>query len=326
MNVDMIVIIFIALFAVISGINDGGNLVGTFLASRVISIRLLIPILIMSIAVGPILFGTAVSHTIAIEVVNFQRAGTVILAISLFSALLALLVTWMMRIPSSTTVALAGGMIGGAWAEGQTGLIHWTGVIKIVGGMIGSVTVGFLIAYIITKLLWNALQDVRDETNQKFSYLQYVAITLQGLAYGANDQEKAIGLTSLYFLMIHHQMQYKVTAIAIGLPMLFWVIGLFLGGLRIAQTVSGHILRLRSLQAISTQFSAALTVIAAAMAGLPVSTTQTTDGCLFGMGAATEPRRVRWIMVRKLLLVWVLSFPGALIIGYISMTLYRIFN
>ena len=326
MNVDVIVVILIALFTGISGINDGGNLIGTFLASRVVSVRWLLPILIISIAIGPVLFGTAVSHTIAVEVVNFQKAGMVILAISLFSALLTLLITWLLRVPSSTTIALTGGMIGGALSEGHAELIHWVGVLKVVGGMIGSVIVGFMMAYLITQLLWGGLQDVKDGTNKKFTYLQYFTIALQGLAYGANDQEKAIGLTALYFLMIHHQGHYTVTAFAVGVPVLFWVLGLFLGGLRIARTVSGHILRLRALQAIATQFSAAITVVAAAVAGLPVSTTQTTDGCLFGMGAATEPRKVRWITVRKLLWVWVLSFPGAIMIGYLSMSILKIVN
>ncbi len=324
MNAEIVVILLIALFTGISGINDGGNLVGTFLASRMISVRWLIPILIINIGIGPILFGTAVSHTVAVEVVDFQKAGMVILAISLFSALLTLLITWLLRVPSSTTIALTGGMIGGAWSNDRTGLIHWVGVLKVVGGMIGSIIVGFIMAYIITKLLWHVLRDVKDGTNRKFAYLQYITISLQGIAYGANDQEKAIGLTALYFMMIHHHTHYAVTAFAIGLPVLFWILGLYFGGLRIAQTVSGHILRLRALQAITTQMAAAITVIAAAMAGLPVSTTQTTDGCLFGMGAATEPRKVRWLTVQKLLWVWVLSFPSAIIIGYLSMAFLRI--
>ena len=326
MGIDVIVIVLIALFTGISGINDGGNLVGTFLSSRVVSVRWLLPVLIISIAIGPVLFGTAVSHTIAVEVVNFQKAGMVILAVALFSALLTLLITWLLRVPSSTTIALTGGMMGAALSDGYAQLIQWTGVLKVIGGMVGSVIIGFIVAYLISRLVWRNLQDIKDGTNTKFAYLQYLTIALQGLAYGANDQEKAIGLTALYFLMIHHEQHYEVTVVAIVIPVLFWILGLFLGGARIARTVNGHIMRLRTLQAIATQFSAAITVVAAALAGLPVSTTQTTDGCLFGMGAATESHKVRWITVRKLLLVWMLSFPGAIIIGYLSMSILKIIN
>ncbi len=316
---QLLTVLMIILFAGISGINDGGNLVGTFLASRQVPARWSIILLILCIGLGPLMFGTAVSHTIAVEVVNFEQAGMGLLGISLFSALLILGISWLMKVPSSTTIALCGGMIGAAFADGKYGLIHWMGVAKIVLGMLGSIVVGFLISYLVAKVFWFLLKRMSGSMHKKVANFQYITVCLQGLAYGANDQEKAVGLLALFVMMRVHSINYHVSLWEILLALLFWIMGLVVGGLRIANTVSHHIFRMRSLHTVSLQASAAFTVIVAALLGLPVSTTQTTDGSLFGLGVASGPRKIRWSMVRKVIMVWGLTFPAALVACFACM-------
>ena len=315
----------IGLFATISGINDGGNLVGTFLPTRAIAPRFLIPILIASIALGPLLFGTAVSHTIAVEIINFRQAGWSVLAAALVAAILTLLITWWLGMPSSTTVALTGGMVGATLLDGQEVLIHWGGVAKVVEGLVGSVLVGYVVAFLITRLLWRILRDVSVANPRQLGYLQIATLTAQGLAYGANDQEKAIGLTALAFTTVAGG-RYHVTLAAIGLPLLFWTAGLLVGGWRIARTVGGHIFRIRPLHSLAVQGSAAVTVVSAALLGLPVSTTQTTDGSLFGLGSALAPRQVEWPMVFRVLIVWGTTLPLALALGLAAINLLRLLH
>ena len=309
-------VVLITVFAAISGVNDGGNLVGTFLSSRSLSVRITIPLLIVGIGLGPVLFGTAVSHTIAVEVVDFQRGQLLLLVIALFSAVTTMLIAWLLRTPSSTTIALSGGMIGAAWANGQGALIRWTGVTKILVGMSGSIVVGFLVAFLLTQGMWFCFRKLQIKSVRVVS-LQYLTIFLQGLAYGANDQEKAVGLTALLFLLSGRTQHFTVSWEAIVLPLFFWIAGLFLGGLRIAQTVNNHIFRIKALHSLSTEVSSAIVVIGAAVLGLPISTTQTIDGGLFGVGAATNPWQVKWKTARQLLLVWAITLPMALIIGSI---------
>lgn len=304
-------------FTGISGINDGGNLIGTYLNSNTIRPVVSVGLLIVSVLVGPILFGTRVSHTIAVEIINFQGVSHTVLALSLLSAVLTLGVTWNFSIPTSTTMALGGAMIGVALAYGHFSWVHWAGIIKVFGGLLGSVGVGFGIAYGLSWALW-ALMKWKPAVGFLGRKGQYLTIVLQGLAYGANDQEKAIGLMAIWILLAQGNTAYHVGLWAIVLPWGFWLAGFFFGGLRIARTVSGHIIRLRDMEAVSTQFSAAATVTVAALLGLPVSTTQTTDGAIFGTGASLHPYQVRWGVVGKFFKIWALTLPLAISVGLIT--------
>ncbi|WP_338055125.1 inorganic phosphate transporter [Sulfobacillus harzensis] len=313
----------IAAFAGISGVNDGGNLIGTYLTSNSVRPLVSMTLLLGSVLVGPLLFGTRVSHTIAVEIVNFQAAGHQVLAVSLLAAVVTLLVTWRLSIPTSTTMALAGGMVGAVIADGHLGLIQWPGVLKVAIGLVGSVLVGFFVAFLLSSFLWMLMRRY-PQIGFAGGRAQMATIVFQGLAYGANDQEKAIGLMAVLLMLVGHHVRYQVSLLAIVLPWLFWTGGLFVGGLRIARTVSGHVFKLVDMSAVSTQLGAALTVGAAALLGLPVSTTQTTDGSLFGTGTALKPYHVRWHTVGKFFRVWALTLPLAVVMGMVMMGLVRV--
>lgn len=319
MTIEVLIFMLIASFTMISGINDGGNLVATFLASGTLAPVLVLPLLLLSIGLGPILFGTAVSHTIAVEVVDFQQAGLLVLMVSLFAALMTLAATWWLKMPTSTTIALGGGMVGATLASGQIHLIHWLGVGKLVTGLLGSVGLGFVAAFMFTKVLWFFLKRLSMEEIDFLQYGQYLTAFWQGLAYGANDQEKVIGLMTIFWMMVYHHTHYRVPWMADLLPLFFWGVGLIFGGFRIARTVGQHIVRIGSMNALSTQLAAAMTVSVAALGGFPVSTTQTTDGSLFGTGTALSPMSVHWIVVRKMVGVWVLTMPVAIFVGGLLM-------
>ncbi len=321
---NIVAFVLIGGFAFISGVNDGGNLVGTFLPTRAIAPRLLIPALVLSVGLGPFVFGTAVSHTIAVEVLNFRAAGLPTLDVAAAASILTLLLCWRLKVPSSTTAAIAGGMVGAAFAHGEVGLLHWAGVLKVLVGLFGSVVIGFLVSYFVTRLVWRMLSGASTATARRLGYAQLGTLMVQGLAYGANDQEKAIGLLTLFLVMSHQAPHYQVTAVTVLIPLVFWVGGLLTGGWRIARTVGGHIFRIRPVHSLTVQASAAATVLTAAVLGVPVSTTQTTDGALFGLGAALAPRRVQWRTAYRLARVWFITLPLAVGLGMAVMAAVRL--
>ena len=311
--------LLVALYAVFSGMNDGGNLLGTFLLTRSIAPRFLVPILILSVIAGPFLLGTAVSHTIAVQILNFPRVGLDVLGASILAALLTLLTSWALRVPSSTTVALAGGMVGVAWATGPRHAIHWLGVDKVAVGVGGSLVVGFIVCFVAAKILWRVLHDASVTTGRRLGYLQPLTVIAQGLAYGANGFEKSLGLAALFDVMAIHPAPFGVTAPVIGIVGLLWVVGLVLGGIRIARTIGGHIFRVRPLHSVTVQASSALVVVAAALMGVPVSNTQALDGALFGLGSALAPRRVQWRTASRIFGAWVAVVPLSLAAGFLVM-------
>ncbi len=302
--------------------NDGGNLIGTYLSSSRLRPAVTVALLSVSMLAGPFLFGTRVSHTIAVEIVNFRVAGHLVLAMALLAAVATLGVTWYLSIPTSATLALAGAMVGTVMAEGHMDWVQWAGVLKVGLGVVGSVVVGFAAAYVISVLLWRLMHRF-PKVGFSGGGAQWLTVVLQGLAYGANDLEKAIGLMAVFLMLVGHH-HYQVTWLAIVLPWLVWLSGFFLGGLRIARTVSGHVFRLNDMAAVSTQAGAAVTVGVAALLGLPVSSTQTTDGSLFGTGTALNPYQVHWATVGQFIRVWVLTLPLAVAAGAAAMGAARL--
>lgn len=321
MNLYSVIFLLVIGYTGLSGFNDGGNLVATFAATRSLKLSLVIPLLILSIGLGPILFGTAVSRTIATQIINFPLAGPLVVTASLLGAIATLIVTWRLSLPTSTTLALGGAMAGAAFTAGQGRLIHWTGILKILLGLLGSVAAGFVFAAIITFILWTVLSRLSLPQALHIRRLQYFIAIWQGMAYGANDQEKAIGLTALVFLMMHHKTRYQVSWVDIVLPLLAWSVGLLLGGTRVARTVGNRVVRIKSINAVGALTAATLTVTLAAMAGLPISTTQTVDASLIGMGTTLNPAAVHWLTVKNIVRVWILTIPIAMALGIAAMAL-----
>ncbi|WP_242968557.1 inorganic phosphate transporter [Sulfobacillus sp. hq2] len=325
MAVIVLLLLSLSAFAMVSGFNDGGNLVATYRSSRIIDSRRIAPLLIAAIALGPVIFGTAVSRTMALEVVNFTQTSSRLLAISVMAGVLTLVVTWRMRLPTSTTIALAGGIIGAAAASGQAALIHWAGVEKIAGGLVGSVVMGFMLAWLLTGVMKRVTaSDGTPRLVKVVDKFQYLTILWQGLAYGANDQEKVIGLTAIVMMLLSHDAVYHVSSFDILFPLASWSVGLALGGSRIANTVGTQIIHLRPETSVTTQLAAAITVSLAAILGFPVSTTQATDGCIFGSGTMINRHRVHWKVVRKIIGVWIITMPIALAMGAVLMMLVRL--
>lgn len=307
-------------FAMVSGFNDGGNLVATFRSSRIIPSWRIAPLLLAAIALGPLIFGTAVSRTMALEVVNFTRAGSLLLGVSVVAGVLTIVVTWRMRLPTSTTIALAGGIVGALAASGHAALIEWSGVVKIAVGLVGSVAAGFALAWLLTGVMKRVTAaGGTSRLVRVIDKFQYLTIIWQGLAYGANDQEKVIGLMAVVMMLLRHQTVYRVSWYDVLFPLLSWAAGLALGGSRISKTVGTEITHLRPESAVSTQLAAGITVSLAAILGFPVSTTQATDGCIFGSGTVINRHRVHWRVVRKIVRVWIVTMPIALVMGAVLM-------
>lgn len=319
MGADIAIFSLIAAFAIISGINDGGNLMSTFLASRTLRPALFLPLLILSVGLGPVVFGTGVSRTISVQIVDFSTAGHTVLVVSLLAALFTLCLTWWLKMPTSTTVAIGGGMVGASIISGHASLIHWEGVAKLLVGLVASVCIGFIVACAVTKLLWSLLKRLSMHQVAWLHRTQYVTALWQGLAYGANDQEKVVGLLTILWMLVQHQTRYHVPFAAIVLSLLFWTGGLLFGSIRIARTVGQHIVRIDPTNALSTQLSAALTVSVAAAGGFPVSTTQTTDGALFGAATILRPLNIRWNTISQMAGVWAVTMPMAVLFGVIVM-------
>jgi inorganic phosphate transporter, PiT family len=304
-----------SLFGLVSGFNDGGNLMGSFTSGRVISPRAASLLLLVSIA-GPLVLGTAVAQTVGTNVIDLQAQGPLGYVLITLSPLCVVLVSLWFGIPTSMTLALVGAMLGWALIDGGRSAIHWAGVARVLIGMPISVLGGGLLALFVYGSIRRVFGTRPHASLLRLSRLQFLTAAAQAFAYGGNDMEKTVGLIAvgMSFPTAGHAVAFASAAPIIGAFACFYV-GAITGGSRVAGRVGLGVLKVRPTQALSQQLASASVVGALAIAGAPVSMTQTIDGGLVGVGAALRASSVRWGIVREMLGSWVLTLPMALVVA-----------
>lgn len=316
MNLEAIgPLIAASMFGLVSGFNDGGNLMGSFTSGRVISARAAALLLLLSIA-GPLVLGTAVAQTVGTNVIDLRAQGPLGYVLITLSPLCVVLVSLWFGIPTSMTLALVGAMLGWALIGGNHSAIHWSGVARVLVGIPVSVLGGGLLALLVYGFIRRVFGTRAHASLLRLARLQYLTAAAQAFAYGANDMEKAVGLIAvgISFPTGGHPVAFTGAAPIIGAFVCFYV-GAITGGSRVAGRVGLGVLKVRPTQALSQQLASASVVATLAIAGAPVSMTQTIDGGLVGVGAALRASSVRWGIVREMLGSWVLTLPVALVLA-----------
>ncbi len=189
--------------------------------------------------------------------------------------------------------------------------------------LFGSIVVGFVAGAAIYALLRRLLIGVDLSTGMRIMRLQYGSVALQALGYGANDAEKTMGLIAAALLIGHNDARFSVPAWVIVASVTAFALGMAIGGVRIARTVAGKLFLIRPLHGLSFQLAAAGTVLAAAAAGGPLSTTETTASAMIGVGAVSNPRTLHGDAVRTMLVTWVVTVPSGLLWGYLATIILR---
>jgi PiT family inorganic phosphate transporter len=304
-----------AMFGLVSGFNDGGNLMASFTSGRVISPRVAALLLLVSLA-GPVAIGTAVAQTVGTNVIDLRSQGELSFVLITLSPLCVVLLSLSFGIPTSMTLALVGAMLGWVLVGGAQSVIHWAGVARILIGMPLSVIGGGLIALIVYRSIRRFLGTRPHAALLGVARFQLVTAAIQAFAYGANDMEKSVGLIAVAMSFPNHgqTVVFSGAAPIIGAFGFFYV-GALIGGSRVAGRVGLGVLKVRPMQALSQQLASGSVVAALALAGAPVSMTQTIDGGLVGVGAALRASSVRWGIVRQMLGSWLLTLPLALIVA-----------
>ena len=301
-----------SMFGLVSGFNDGGNLMASFTSGRVITPRAAAVLLLVSLA-GPLALGTAVAHTVGTNVIDLRAQGELSYVLITLSPLCVVLLSLSFGIPTSMTLALVGAMLGWVLVGGGQSAIHWAGVARILLGVPLSVLGGGALALIVYGTIRRFLGNRPNASLLDIARFQFVTAAFQAFAYGANDMEKTVGLIAVGMSFSNHAQAVAFSSAApiIGAFVSFYL-GALIGGSRVAGRVGLGVLKVRPMQALSQQLASGGVVAVLAVAGAPVSMTQTIDGGLVGVGAALRASSVRWGIVREMLGSWLLTLPLAL--------------
>ena len=317
----IISIILILIFSLTNGMKDGSNVMATAVASR--SIQRKYALLIVSIAEfsGPFVFGTPVAHTVAKGIINVDilPGGTesVLLILSgIIGAIVWNLLTWVLRMPTSSSFALVGGLIGPVLYKYRMDAIPWNiFLIKVIGAMFLSPILGIFVGYLTFKLLSIMLSNASLKVNRVIKRIQIASLIFLGMNHGNNDSQKAMGIIALQLFLAGFTNDIIVPFWVILISISSLTIGISLGGNKIIKTVGYKIFKIRPLHSLTSQLSASSILLFSNLFGAPVSTTQIIGSSVVGVGSAYRSKSVKWSLIITILWSWILTIPLAGIVS-----------
>jgi inorganic phosphate transporter, PiT family len=317
-------LVFVALiFDFMNGFHDAANSIALMVSTRLLTPQAAVIWAAFFNLIAFLFFGLHVANTIGSGIINKEIIDNAVIFGALGGAISWNLITWWFGIPSSSSHALVGGLVGAGLAKAGIGAVVAQGLIKTSVAIILSPLFGMLLALILMILvLWLFEKSSPYPTERRFNKLQFVSSSLYSLGHGGNDAQKTMGIIAV-LLYANGYMQG-------GFHVPFWVViscqiamaaGTLFGGWRIVRTMGMGITRIRPSGGFCAQTSGAIALFFATSLGIPVSTTHTITGAIIGVGLSRRASAVRWGLASRIVWAWVLTIPCA---GLIAALCYYI--
>lgn len=322
----IVVLVLAVVFDFINGFHDTANAIATVVATRVLTPMQAVLMAAVLNFVGA-LTGTAVAKTISSGLVPAELATQHAVVAALLSAIIWNLITWYYGIPSSSSHALIGGIIGAAIAQAGFAAPLWPAIIeKVILPLIFSPIIGFVFAMILILLLLRLfLHRAPAEVRRFFGRAQLVSSAFMAFSHGGNDAQKTMGVMTLalasYLNTPNMDIPLWVKVVA-GLAM---AMGTAMGGWRIIKTMGTRLAKIDSVHGFAAETSAATVIEVASRLGFPLSTTHVISSAIMGVGAARSFSAVRWTIAGNIVTAWILTIPTCMIIAGLIYTLIRLF-
>lgn len=297
------------LFDFLNGFHDSSNIVATVISSRALPPRLALVMAALAEFSGPFIFGVAVAKTVGDGLLTTSVLTSDVIIAALAASVLWNLLTWWIGIPSSSSHALVGGLLGAAiMAQGWT-VIQMEGLMTILIALLTSPLFGLAMGFLIMKLTLILARKATPSINSLFKRLQVVTLLGLGLSHGTNDAQKTMGVITLGLLLEGYITEFAVPTWVIASSAGAIALGTSFGGWRLIRTLGGRIYRIRPVHALTSQAAGAAVILGAALLGGPVSTTQVMSSSIMGVGAAERINKVRWGILKDMLIAWLLTIP-----------------
>lgn len=318
-------------FAFTNGFQDAAAIAATFIASRSATPRQGIVLVAGMNVIGAVLGGSAVAFTLSGLVDVVEPAQTlIVLLVALASASAWNLATWWRGLPSSSTHALVGGLIGAAVAGTGIDSVNWgvaalfgpspaiEGVVKVVALLAASVAIGLVGGYVVQRSLAVMLRNAHRHTARRRIVAANWAAAL-GMAFfnGANDAQKQLGIVALVLLAAGRTATLEVPLWARATTALLLGLGTLGGGWRVMNTLGHRIFRIAPVHSLASQASSGLTIAASTIAGAPVSSSHIITSSVIGVGAAENPRRLNWTAADEVVIAMLTTMPSTAVLAAI---------
>lgn len=305
------------LFDFLNGLHDAANSIATIVSTRVLKPQYAVAWAAFFNFIAFMVFGLSVAQTVGSGIVDPKIVDPSVIFGALMGAIAWNVFTWVLGIPSSSSHALIGGLLGAGIAKAGTDAVVFAGFAKTTLAIFVSPTVGFILALTLMLMFsWIFVRATPGAVDNLFRYLQFASASLYSLGHGGNDAQKTMGIIAV---LLYSQGQLEG-----GFHVPFWVVitcqaamglGTLAGGWRIVHTMGSKITRLTPMQGCAAETGGAIMLFVATHYGVPVSTTHTITGAIVGVGASKRFSAVRWNVAKDIVIAWFLTLPAAGVIG-----------
>jgi PiT family inorganic phosphate transporter len=308
------------LFDFLNGLHDAANSIATVVSTRVLKPQYAVAWAAFFNFIAFLFFGLHVANTVGKGIIDANIVDAAVIFAALVGAIFWNLLTWLLGIPSSSSHALIGGLLGAGLAKAGFSAVVWSGVLKTVAAIFISPTVGLILAMMLVLVVaWTSIRLTPIAVDRRYRKLQLVSAALYSLGHGGNDAQKTMGIIAVLL--------YSQGLLGGEFSVPLWVVlscqaamglGTLMGGWRIVHTMGSKITRLTPAQGFCAETGGAITLFMATMGGIPVSTTHTITGAIVGVGASRRLSAVRWNVASSIVVAWFVTLPSAGIVSALA--------
>jgi PiT family inorganic phosphate transporter len=300
-------------FDFLNGLHDAANSIATIVSTRVLRPRYAVMWAAFFNFIAFLVFGMHVAQTVGTGIVDAEIVDARVIFGALMGAISWNLITWWAGIPSSSSHALIGGLVGAGITKAGGAAVVWAGLVKSAAAIVLSPITGFFLALLLVLTVsWLFVRATPRAVNSTFRLLQFVSASFYSLGHGGNDAQKTMGIIAvLLFSQGQLGSEFYVPFWVVIICQAAMGLGTLVGGWRIVHTMGSKITRLTPMQGFCAETGGAITLFAATWLGVPVSTTHTITGSIIGVGAARKVSAVRWNVASNIVVAWVVTLPAA---------------
>ena len=316
------------LFDFLNGLHDAANSIATIVSTRVLPPQAAVAWAAFFNFVAFTVFGLHVARTLGTGIVDAQVVDPAVIFGALMGAIVWNVLTWRLGLPSSSSHALVGGLVGAGVAKAGFGAVVWGGLGKTAAAIVLSPLLGYVLALaLVLAVSWIFVRTRPRTVDKTFRRLQFVSASLYSLGHGGNDAQKTMGIIAvLLFSQGLLGPEFRVPLWVVLACQASMALGTLLGGWRIVHTMGSRITRLMPMQGFCAETGGAATLFLATWLGVPVSTTHTITGAIIGVGSARRLSAVRWNVASHIVVAWIVTLPATAIAGALFYLLARAFG
>jgi len=301
-------------FDFVNGFHDAANSIATVVGTRVLRPLQAVGMAAVANFAGPFVFGTAVAATVGKGIIQPEFSTVYVILAGLVGAIVWDLVTWWLGLPSSSSHALIGGLVGSALMVGGLQALVFSGVERVLVFMVVSPSIGFAIAAgFALAILYFLGRSVPGKVNRVFGRLQIVSASFFSLTHGANDGQKTMGVITALLIaggMLQSEKFIVPLWVIMGAAAAI-ALGTFFGGWRIVKTMAFRLTNLKPYQGFCAETGGGAILTSMAWLGIPVSTTHAISGAIMGAGSTKRLSAVRWGLGRRIVYAWIITIPAS---------------